>query len=67
MAVFQKSHFKLGGYLNFRLGHSVNLILNLEKFRNHFAKFRNFMLRNNKKPIEQFKHLIDAQRAFEMD
>jgi len=25
------------------------------------------MLRNNKKPIEQFKHLIDAQRAFEMD
>ena len=35
MAVFQKNHFKLSGYLDLHLGHSVNLLLNLEKFRNY--------------------------------
>jgi len=40
MEVSQKSHFKLRCYLNFRLGRRANLILNLEKFRNFFAKFR---------------------------
>jgi len=38
MAVFQKSHFKLGGYLNFRLGRRVNLILDFAKFKKLFRK-----------------------------
>ena len=33
MAVSEKSHFKLEGYLNFRLGRRVNLIINFEVLR----------------------------------
>ena len=67
MAVFQKSLFKLGGYLNFPLGHRVNLILHLEKFRNYFAKSRNFILRNNEKPTEILNHMSNTHCALEMD
>ncbi len=41
MEVSQKNHFKLRGYLNFRFRRRVNLILNLEKFRNIFRKISN--------------------------
>ncbi len=43
MAISQKNHFKLRGYLNFRLERRVNLILNLEKFRNLFRKISNYI------------------------
>ncbi len=67
MAVSQKNHFKLRGYLNFLLVNRVNLILNLEKLRKYFAKLRNYMLRNNKKPIEILNHMSIAHCAFGID
>jgi hypothetical protein len=42
MAISQKNHFKLGGYLIFRLEGRTNLILNLGKFRNLFRKISKF-------------------------
>ncbi len=49
MAVFQKSHFILSGYLNFRLRCSINLVLNLEKFRNLFRKISKFCAKGEQK------------------
>jgi hypothetical protein len=42
MAVSRKNHFKLSAYLNFRLGRSVDLILNFENFRKFFRKISKF-------------------------
>jgi hypothetical protein len=63
----QKSDLKLRGYLDRRLEHKVNLVLNFAKFRNFFRKISKFYANGQKEATEEFKHLINAQWAFELN